>query len=105
MTCTGGQVKSFQQFSYKGFKQRHLLPFLILFKTNMTGSIFQAFRQIKKENATANFRYDLPDHNYTYDANGNLISVPDFSDPFYTSFPRSAYNSITYNADNMPTRI
>ncbi|MGD8671065.1 MAG: FG-GAP-like repeat-containing protein, partial [Desulfobacterales bacterium] len=40
------------------------------------------------------------DHQYEYDDNGNMISGPDFSDP-----AQVATRSISYNADNMPTRI
>ena len=61
--------------------------------------------QYRPLHAPASITYNWSEHNYTYDANGNLTSAPDFSDPFYISFPRSAYNSITYNADNMPIRI
>ena len=61
--------------------------------------------QYRPLHAPASIRYNLSEHNYTYDANGNLTGAPDLSDPFYTSSPRSAYNSITYNADNMPISI
>ncbi len=49
--------------------------------------------------------YNGSEHFYADDANGNLTGIPDFSDPYYISFPRTASNSITYNADNMPVRI
>ncbi len=40
------------------------------------------------------------DYAYEYDANGNMIRGWDFSDP-----SQVAQRTITYNADNMPTRI
>jgi len=60
---------------------------------------------VRPLHAPASITYNGSEHFYTDDANGNLTDIPDFSDPFYNSSPRSAYNSITYNADNMPTRI
>lgn len=61
--------------------------------------------QYRPLHAPASIRYNLSEHNYTYDANGNLTVAPDLSDPYYNSSPRSASNSIIYNADNMPVRI
>jgi len=40
------------------------------------------------------------DYYYTYDANGNMTSGPDFTDPM-----QIASKTITYNADNMPVQI
>ena len=65
-------------------------------------SIYDSYRPL---HAPDSIRYNGSEHFYADDANGNLTGIPDFSDPYYTSFPRSAYNSIDYNADNMPVRI
>ncbi|MGD9159363.1 MAG: FG-GAP-like repeat-containing protein [Desulfobacteraceae bacterium] len=60
------------------------------------------------------YNYDYPDHinavssinyngilyNFTYDANGNMLTGPDFSDP-----SNVAQRTIEWDAENMPTKI
>ena len=50
--------------------------------------------------AVSNVQLSGQGHAYSYDANGNMVSGPDFTDP---ATPRN--RQITYNADNMPTQI
>ncbi len=53
-----------------------------------------------KKHAMYSINYNGVTYNYTYDANGNMLTGPDFTDTAATGS-----RTMTYNYDNMPMRV
>ncbi|MCP3940005.1 MAG: hypothetical protein GY710_00790 [Desulfobacteraceae bacterium] len=72
----------------------------IISKTHGPNTLNYNYASNAPPHAVSSIKMGESSYTYSYDANGNLLSGPDFTNPLQTGT-----RTITYNADNMPQGI